>query len=100
MNLVQPIASEFIDLDRYPIDQPGHDRDAVIADARAAIDRVGCAVLKGFVRTERLPALVAVLQMTAAVKHRLDLGDQVHVDSSHRSGSERAPVSMRPMTDL
>jgi len=70
MKLVQPIASEFIDLDRYPIDQPGHDRDAVIADARAAIDRVGCAVLKGFVRTERLPALVAECDRTAKFGHR------------------------------
>ena len=40
-----PVASDYIDLDRYPIDQSGPLRDAVIATAREAIDSVGCAVL-------------------------------------------------------
>jgi len=67
---MQPIASHFIDLDRYPIDQPGPRREAVIADARAAIDSVGCAVLKGFVRAEALPAIVAECDRTAEFGHR------------------------------
>jgi hypothetical protein len=67
---VQPTASDFIDLDRYPIDQPGRARDALIAEAREAIDSVGCAVLKGFVRAERLPALVAECDRTAEFGHR------------------------------
>ena len=65
-----PIASDFIDLDRYPIDQPGPGRDAVIAEARAAIDTIGCAVLRGFVRAERLPVVVAECDRTAQHGHR------------------------------
>ncbi|MFM8517771.1 MAG: hypothetical protein ACKODA_07840 [Nevskiaceae bacterium] len=64
------IAREVIDLGRYPIDQPGEAREAIIAEARAAIDSVGCAVLKGFVRAERLPALVAECDRTAHFGHR------------------------------
>lgn len=64
------IAHQVIDLGRYPIDQPGEARDAIIAEARAAIDSVGCAVLKGFVRADRLPALVAECDRTAHFGHR------------------------------
>lgn len=64
------IAREVIDLGRYPIDQPGEARDAIIAEARAAIDSVGCAVLKGFVRAERLPDLVAECDRKAHFGHR------------------------------
>ena len=60
-----PVASDYVDLDRYPIHQPGPQRDAVIATARQAIDSVGCAVLKGFVRAELLPAIVAECDRTA-----------------------------------
>ena len=60
-----PNASDLVDLDRYPINEPGPRRDAVIAEARAAIDAVGCAVLKGFVRAECLPAIVAECDRTA-----------------------------------
>jgi len=65
-----PTARDFIDLDRYPIDRPGPGREALIAEARAAIDSVGCAVLKGFVRADRLPALVAECDRTAQYGHR------------------------------
>jgi hypothetical protein len=61
---------DFIDLNRYPIDRPGPGRDAVIADARAAIASVGCAVLKGFVREDSLPAMVAECDRTAQFGHR------------------------------
>ena len=70
---MQPTAStviDLIDLDRYPIDRPGPERDAVIAEARAAIDSVGCAVLKGFVRAEHLPSIVAECDRTAQFGHR------------------------------
>lgn len=66
---MRPIASDFIDLSRYPIEQPGPDRDVVIAEARAAVDSVGCAVLRGFVRADRLPALVAECDRTASFGH-------------------------------
>jgi hypothetical protein len=67
---MQPVVSQYVDLDRYPIDQPGPERDAVVAAAREAIDSVGCAVLKGFVRAERLPEIVAECDRTAEFGHR------------------------------
>lgn len=67
---MQTIASDFVDLDRYPIDQHGPARDEVVAQARAAIDTVGCAVLKGFIRAEHLPAIVAECDATAHHGHR------------------------------
>jgi hypothetical protein len=67
---MSPIAQDFIDLDRYPIDRPGPGREALIVEARAAIDSVGCAVLKGFVRAERIADLVAECDRTAQHGHR------------------------------
>lgn len=67
---MQPVAADYIDLDCYPIDRPGAARNSVVATARAAIDAVGCAVLKGFVRPERLPELVAECDRTAQYGHR------------------------------
>lgn len=65
-----PNAAEYIDLDRYPIDRPGPERDAVVARARAAIESDGCAVLEGFVPTEHLPAIVAECDRVAGHAHR------------------------------
>ena len=65
-----PTARDFIDLHRYPIDRPGPGRETLITEARAAVDSVGCAVLKGFVRAEQLPALVAECDRTAQFGHR------------------------------
>lgn len=50
--------ADIVDLDRYPIDRADSSvRAAVVADARAQLDRDGCAVLPGLVR----PAAIAVL---------------------------------------
>lgn len=68
--IVQPIVTDVVDLDRYPIDRPGPERDAVVTEARAAIDGVGCAVLEGFVRPERIPQLVDECDRTAHHGHR------------------------------
>ena len=65
-----PNARDFIDLDRFPIDRSGPGREALIDEARAAIDSVGCAVLKGFVRAERIADLVAECDRTAQYGHR------------------------------
>ena len=65
-----PIARDFIDLDRYPIDRSGSGRAALIDEARAAIDSVGCAVLKGFVCAERIADLVAECDRIAQHGHR------------------------------
>lgn len=63
-------AIDYIDTDRYPIDQVGRARDAVIAGLRADLASNGCAVLKGFVRASRLPALVAESDRVAMHGHR------------------------------
>lgn len=63
------VISEYVDLDRYPIDRAGPERDAVIRYARAAIDSDGCAVLKGFVRADRLGELVAECDRVASHGH-------------------------------
>lgn len=61
--------TDYVDLDRYPIDRPGPGRDAVVSAARAAIESDGCAVLKGFVRAARLGELVAECDRVAGHGH-------------------------------
>lgn len=63
-------ASAFIDTERYPIDRPG-DRNyaTMLAGLRSALADKGCAVLKGFVRKQALPALVAEGDRTAQFAH-------------------------------
>lgn len=62
--------SDFIDTERYPIAEPGPARDALIDGLRAAIASDGCAVLKGFVRAERIAELVAECDRVAVHGHR------------------------------
>jgi hypothetical protein len=68
--VTRPSATDVLDLDRYPIHRAGPERDAVVASARAAIEAEGCAVLKGFVRSECIPALVAECDRTSLFGHR------------------------------
>ncbi len=63
-------ASQFIDTNRYPIGEAGPARDALIAELRAVIETEGCAVLKGFVRAERMGELVAESNRVAIHGHR------------------------------
>jgi hypothetical protein len=59
-----------VDLERYPIDRDGPERNALVTRARAGIDADGCVVMKGFVRPERLDELVAECDRVAAHGHR------------------------------
>lgn len=63
-------ATDYIDTDRYPIAAAGPARDALIAELRAALEADGCAVLKGFIRAERIGELVAESDRTATHGHR------------------------------
>jgi hypothetical protein len=63
-------AIDYIDTERYPIDQAGPARDALIGGLRADLETNGCAVLKGFVRASRLPELVAESDRVAVHGHR------------------------------
>ena len=49
---------DFVDTRRYPIDEIGPARAALVERLRNALDAEGCAVLKGFVRPERLAELI------------------------------------------
>jgi hypothetical protein len=59
-----------IDTARHPIDSPGAERDALIGRVNRDLDDVGCAVLKGFVRAERIAGLVAECDRVAVHAHR------------------------------
>lgn len=59
-----------IDLNRYPIDRPGADLDAVLLRARTALAADGCAVLKGFLTAEGIAALTREAKDVADKGHR------------------------------
>lgn len=64
-------AATCIDLDRYPIDRvDSPDYAAVLAHVRAELAEDGCAVLKGFVPSGRIPDLVAEADRVAPFAHR------------------------------
>jgi hypothetical protein len=67
---VAAMALAAIDTDRYPIHEEGAARDALLADIRARLSDGGCAVLKGFIRANALPALVAECDRVQAWGHR------------------------------
>ena len=57
---------DFINLDKYPIDRDGPERDALIEHVRAELAGDGCAILKGFLT----PAgIQAVTEETESVRH-------------------------------
>jgi hypothetical protein len=64
------VTADFVDTDRYPIDQTGPARDAVIAAARAELHTHGCAVIKGFVRADRIGELASECDRVAGHGHR------------------------------
>ena len=63
-------SSDLIDYDRYPINQPGPGRDALIERVRADLAEDGCAVLKHFVTALGVEALVSEADAVAANGHR------------------------------
>ena len=62
-----PDPRDYIDLDRYPIDG---DCETLLQSTRSALDDDGCAVLKGFVRADRIPDLVAEAEAASPNGHR------------------------------
>lgn len=59
-----------IDLARYPVHQPGSERDAVLAAVRADLARDGCAVLRGFLTEEGIAALKREAESVSDCGHR------------------------------
>jgi hypothetical protein len=68
--MVKIIASEYIDLTRYPIDEVGSARKALIEESNLAIQNDGCVVLKGFVKQELVSELVAECDRVERHGHR------------------------------
>ncbi len=60
----------FLDLDRYPVADAGVAREGLIAHTREALQRDGCAVLKGFVRPSAIDSLVRECDRVAVHGHR------------------------------
>lgn len=65
-----PDPADYLDLARYPIDHAGAARDLLVAELRRALLDVGCAVLKGFVRADRIADLVSECDRVARCGHR------------------------------
>lgn len=63
-------AADLVDTERYPLDRPGVALDRAIAAARRHLDADGCAVLKGFVRSRHIGALIAECDRVAPHAHR------------------------------
>ncbi|MCL5778971.1 phytanoyl-CoA dioxygenase family protein [Limibaculum sp. FT325] len=61
---------DLIDLGRYPIDRPGPDLDERIAVVREALERDGCAVLRGFLTERGVAALAEEAERNAVHAHR------------------------------
>jgi hypothetical protein len=62
--------SDYIETARYAIDAAGMGYDALVSQLRADLDSDGCAVLKGFVRPERIAELGAECDRVAKYGHR------------------------------
>lgn len=64
------LASDLIDLKRYPIHQDGKLRNELLSKVHNDLARDGCAVLKGFLRPEALPLLTDEADRVAHKGHR------------------------------
>ncbi|MEP0943601.1 MAG: hypothetical protein ABJH63_08115 [Rhizobiaceae bacterium] len=62
--------NQLIDLDRFPIHQPGPKLDALLKDIRANLAADGCAVLKGFVKPRGIELLTAEAESVSDRGHR------------------------------
>jgi len=66
-----PNPAAYIDLTRYPIDQPGSaGYAALMAEVRAGLETDGCAVLNGFIPACRIADLVAEADRVSPAAHR------------------------------
>ena len=63
-------AADLIDLDRYPINIEGDDRDSLVSETRAKLVYDGCAVIKGFLSDEGVSALASEADSVSTKGHR------------------------------
>jgi hypothetical protein len=69
MGVPGALAEQFVDLERYPLSEPGPARDAVVARARAELAETGCCVLADFLRPESRTTLGAECAALAPLAH-------------------------------
>ena len=67
---MQNLSSDFIDYSRYPIATQGPARDKVLKDVRSALEKDGCAVLKGFLTPAGIEAAVEEADAVSDKGHR------------------------------
>ena len=66
-----PNAADYVDLGRFPISDPTTpENDALVERTRAKLQTDGCAVLSGFIRSDRMDALVAEADRVSPNGHR------------------------------
>jgi len=63
-------ATSLINLDRYPIDATGPERNSLVNQTRADLAQDGCAVLKGFLSGEGIRALTSEADSVSSNGHR------------------------------
>jgi len=63
-------AADLIDLDRYPINIEGDDRNSLVSETRAKLVYDGCAVIKGFLSDEGVSALASEADSVSTKGHR------------------------------
>ncbi|WP_419905041.1 HalD/BesD family halogenase [Kiloniella sp.] len=69
MALIDP--TNYIDLNRYPLSDPSSPSyQELLSGIHADLAEDGCAVLRGFIRPERIPELIAEADAVAAKGHR------------------------------
>ncbi|MGB3280049.1 MAG: hypothetical protein WBA92_12715, partial [Pseudorhodobacter sp.] len=59
-----------IDYERYPINQEGQRRDALLERVRSDLARDGCAVVKRFLTSKGVAALASEADSVACMGHR------------------------------
>lgn len=64
------LPKDLINYDRYPIAASGPKRDLVVADVQKALEKQGCAVLKGFLSPVGVAAAVSEADAVAGNGHR------------------------------
>lgn len=63
-------ATDLINVNAYPIHQPGERRDSILKEVRADLAKDGCAVLKGFLTDAGIQALTTEADAKAQHAHR------------------------------
>ncbi len=87
-----PNPADYVDLHRYPIHAAGAARDALIHRLRGDLNADGCAILKGFIRTERMADLVAEGDTVAPSGHRSYNRTNPYFTQDHPALPENHPL--------